>query len=83
MAYGAALSLHRKGLKIPEDVSLIGFDDLYHSIYVAPPLSTIHQPAYELGRLTASAILQMLADTKPTAVMPAPKLIVRESTAKP
>ncbi|MCX7262151.1 MAG: LacI family DNA-binding transcriptional regulator [Burkholderiales bacterium] len=83
MAYGAALSLHRKGLKIPEDVSLIGFDDLYHSIYVAPPLSTIHQPAYELGRLTASAILQMLADTKPTAFMPAPKLIVRESTAKP
>jgi LacI family transcriptional regulator len=83
MAYGAALSLHRKGLKIPEDVSLIGFDDLYHSIYVAPPLSTIHQPAYELGRLTASAILQMLTDTKPTAFMPAPKLIVRESTAKP
>jgi LacI family transcriptional regulator len=83
MAYGAALSLHRKGLKIPGDVSLIGFDDLYHSIYVAPPLSTIHQPAYELGRLTASSILQMLAGTKPTAVMPAPELIVRESTSKP
>jgi LacI family transcriptional regulator len=83
MAYGAALSLHRKGLRIPEDVSLIGFDDLYHSIYVAPPLSTIHQPAYELGRLTASSVLQMLAGTKPTAAMPAPELIIRESTAKP
>lgn len=82
MAYGAALSLHRRGLRIPEDVSLIGFDDLYHSIYVAPPLSTVHQPAYELGRLTASSILQMLAGTKPTAEMPAPELIIRESTAK-
>ncbi len=82
MAYGAALSLHRKGIKIPQDVSLIGFDNLYHSIYVAPPLSTIHQPAYELGRLTAASILQMLAGAKPTAVMAAPELIVRESTAK-
>lgn len=83
MAYGAALSLHRKGLRIPEDVSLIGFDDIYHSLYVAPPLSTIHQPAYEMGRLTASSILQMLAGNKPTATMPAPELIIRESTAKP
>ena len=83
MAYGAALSLHRKGLRIPMDVSLIGFDDLSHSLYVAPPLSTIHQPAYELGQLTASSILQMLVGSKPSAVMPAPQLIVRESTAKP
>jgi LacI family transcriptional regulator len=82
MAYGAALSLHRKGLRTPEDVSLIGFDDIYHSLYVAPPLSTIHQPAYEMGRLTASSILQMLAGNKPTAAMPAPELIIRESTAK-
>jgi LacI family transcriptional regulator len=82
MAYGAALSLHRKGLKIPEDVSLIGFDGLNQSLYVAPPLSTIHQPAYEMGRLTAASILQMLAGTQPTAVMAAPELIVRESTAK-
>ncbi len=82
MAYGAALSLHRKGLRTPEDVSLIGFDDIYHSLYVAPPLSTIHQPASEMGRLTASSILQMLAGNKPTAAMPAPELIIRESTAK-
>lgn len=82
MAYGAALCLHRKGLRIPQDVSLIGFDDLSHSLYAAPPLSTVHQPAYELGRLTASSILQMLAGNKPTSVMPGPELIVRDSTAK-
>jgi LacI family transcriptional regulator len=60
----------------------MGFDDLANSLYCAPPLSTIHQPAYELGRLAASAMLQLLAGKKPTAVMPAPVLIARDSTRR-
>jgi LacI family transcriptional regulator len=82
MAFGAALGLHRRSLRVPEDVSLVGFDDLPTSLYAIPPLSTIHQPAYELGRLAASAMLQLLAGTKPTVEMPAPRLIARESSRR-
>jgi LacI family transcriptional regulator len=81
MAFGAALALHQHGVRIPDDVSLIGFDDLAHSMYTTPPLSTIHQPAYELGGMAASAILSMLAGDKPSAVMTPPRLVVRHSTA--
>jgi LacI family transcriptional regulator len=82
MAFGAALSLHRHSLRIPDDVSLMGFDDLANSLYCVPPLSTVHQPAYELGRLAAASMLQLLTAQKPTAVMPAPVLIARESTRR-
>ena len=82
MAFGAALSLHRHSMRIPDDVSLMGFDDLANSLYCIPPLSTIHQPAYELGRLAASAMLQLLSDQKPEAVMPAPVLVSRDSTRR-
>ena len=81
MAAGAALGLFKHGLRVPEDVSLVGFDDLPTSVYATPPLSTIHQPAYELGRLAAASILQMIAGTPPTAELPPPELLVRGSSA--
>jgi LacI family transcriptional regulator len=80
MAFGAALGLHRHGLRVPDDVSLLGFDDLPGSLYTVPPLSTVHQPVAELGRLAAAAMLDLLAGRKPGAVMPAPQLVAREST---
>ena len=82
MAIGAALGLHRSSLRVPEDVSLVGFDDLPASMYSIPPLSTIHQPAYELGRLAASAMLQLIAGNKPTVEMPLPILMARESSRR-
>jgi LacI family transcriptional regulator len=81
MAFGAALALHQHGIRVPEDVSLVGFDDLAHSMYTTPPLSTIHQPAYELGSMAASALLSMLAGGKPAAMMTPPSFVVRHSTA--
>jgi DNA-binding LacI/PurR family transcriptional regulator len=45
-------------------------------------LSTVHQSAYEMGRLTAAAMLQLLAGQKPAVIVPAPKLIARESTQR-
>jgi LacI family transcriptional regulator len=83
MAAGAALSLFRHGLKVPDDVSLVGFDDLPTSMYATPPLSTIQQPAYELGRMAAASILQLIAGTEPDAVLPAPQLLIRESSQAP
>jgi LacI family transcriptional regulator len=82
MAFGAALSLHRHGLRVPDDVSLVGFDDLANSLYCVPPLTTIHQPAYELGRLAAQAMLQLLSQAVPMVEMPAPRLVLRESSRR-
>lgn len=79
MAVGAAHGLLRHGLRIPDDVSLVGFDDLPTSLYAFPPLTTVHQPAYELGQLAAEAMLTLLSGTKPLLQVPAPRLITRES----
>jgi LacI family transcriptional regulator len=80
MAFGAALALHRRALRVPGDVSLVGFDDLAGAVYSIPPLSTVHQPVYEVGQSAASAMLQLLAGQMPSATLPAPRFIVREST---
>lgn len=82
MAFGAALALHRRGLRVPDDVSLVGFDDLAGANYAIPPLSTVHQPAYELGHIAAQAMLQLLAGSKPSVAMPAPRFIARESSRR-
>lgn len=79
MAVGAAHGLLRCGLRIPDDVSLVGFDDLSTSLYAFPPLTTVHQPAYELGQLAAEAMLTLLAGKKPQLQVPGPSLIIRES----
>jgi LacI family transcriptional regulator len=80
MAFGAALGLHRRHLQIPQDVSLVGFDDLAGATYTVPPLSSVHHPVYELGQAAAQAMLQLLAGETPTAVLPAPRFISRESS---
>lgn len=82
MAFGAALALYRRGLRVPDDVSLVGFDDLAGANYAIPPLSTVQQPGYELGRIAAQAMLQLLAGEKPSFSMPAPRFIARESSRR-
>jgi LacI family transcriptional regulator len=83
MAIGACLSLHRRGLRVPEDCSVIGFDDLAMSRYCIPPLSTVQHPSYEIGHLAAQAMLGLLAGESPDLPVPMPKIVVRESTATP
>jgi LacI family transcriptional regulator len=80
MAFGAAVALHRKGLRIPDDVSMVGFDDLPGSSYVVPPLTTVRQAAFELGQLAAQSMLHMLTGKNYTSEMPRPQLMRREST---
>ncbi len=80
MAFGAALALHRRRLRVPDDVSLVGFDDIAGSVYSVPPLTTVHHPVHELGQLAAQAMLQLLAGETPALAMPAPRLMARESS---
>ena len=80
MAFGAALALYRRGLRVPADVSLVGFDDVAAAHYAIPPLTTVHQPVNETGQLAAAAMLDLLAGRKPQLQLPAPRLIGREST---
>ncbi len=61
MAYGARLALFESGLAVPEQVSLVGFDDLPWSSYLIPPLTTVRQPGYEMGLSAARGVLQMLS----------------------
>lgn len=79
MALGASLGLSRHSMRVPEDVSLIGYDDLASSLYANPPLSSVHQSAYELGQIAADALLQIMAGETPTVVLPPPRLVLRES----
>ena len=83
MAFGAALALHQRGLLVPQDISLVGFDDLPGAQYAVPPLSTVHQPVRDLGRLAAQAMLDLLAARKPKAVMPVPVMMPRASSGPP
>lgn len=83
MAYGARLALYRHGLNVPEDISLVGFDDLLSSAYATPPLTTVRQHMFELGRAAAEGILRLLADQDPQLPRFTPDLVIRASTAPP
>jgi LacI family transcriptional regulator len=79
MAYGARLGLHRQGMRVPEEVSLLGFDDLRVSRFMLPPLSTIRQPTLEYGIAAARAVLDLLHERPLFFPNFAPELVRRES----
>jgi len=62
MAYGAIRVALDRGLRIPEDLSLIGFDNIEFSSIMHPPLTTIHQPKYEMGQAAVEILLRLARD---------------------
>ncbi len=82
MAYGARLALFRRGLRVPDDVSLVGFDDQHPSAYTIPPLTTVRIPASEMGEAAAEAILKQLAGQSHKLPTLSADLVVRESVAR-
>ena len=84
MAYGAMLALSEAGLSVPDDMSLVGFDDLPHSAYTVPPLTTISQPVHMIGAMAASTVLAMVAGYQQSVRQSvAASLILRKSTMVP
>lgn len=62
MAMGALHALHRAGYRVPEDVSVVGYDDISLAAYTVPALTTIRQPAREVGQLAVTRLIERLND---------------------
>lgn len=79
-AYGVIKAIHDHGLKVPDDISVIGFDDLPTSQYFTPALTTLRQPIEEIGKTAAHSVLNFLSGEKHDDRLPPTDLIIREST---
>jgi LacI family transcriptional regulator len=79
MADGASFALHQRGIRVPEDVSLVGFDDLLASSFATPPLTTVKHSIYEIGKIAAKAMIKMIGNESLVPVTPPPELIIRKS----
>jgi LacI family transcriptional regulator len=84
-AIGAIRALRDANLRVPEDISVIGFDDIYVAGYHNPRLTTIRQPLHDMGETAARILLQRMQGFKdyPEEFAVAPELIIRETTAPP
>ncbi len=84
MALGLIHGLATRGVAVPEDISVIGFDDLPDARHFLPPLTTVRQDFHALGTLAMTSLLAALEDgSAPDYGMIEPELIVRDSTAAP
>jgi len=83
-ALGAVRISRERGLRIPEDVSLVGFDDLFVASYTSPPLTTVRQPKRQMGQMATQILFRLLdGEDNPNAIRVQGELIVRGSTAPP
>ena len=85
MAVGAMQTARGRGVAIPEDLSIVGFDDLEEAEIVTPALTTIRQPLAEMGRIAVSLLMRLLDNQRLEAlhVELGTRLVVRDSTAPP
>jgi LacI family transcriptional regulator len=86
-AIGAMGAIHEAGLRIPEDISVVGFDDIELSAYTQPALTTLHVPRRELAATAFRALYQgrmKLETAKPSRLehIIQPRLVIRHSTAQ-
>ena len=80
MAMGAIQQLSQMGKRVPEDISVVGYDNIASSETVTPPLTTVDQQAAELGRSAAEMLMAILNKRKPKSVVLPTQLIIRDST---
>jgi DNA-binding LacI/PurR family transcriptional regulator len=81
MTLGAVETIRREGLRIPQDIAVIGYDDMPWALALTPPLTVVRQPGYELGSRAMEMLLQRIRQPKrsPSVVMLHPELVVRGS----
>ncbi len=84
-AIGVIRALHEANLRVPEDVSVVGFDDIHLAAYNSPALTTVRQPLWEMGRLASETVLDRLGGAPDGSgfarqLTVEPELVVREST---
>ena len=82
-AYGAYSQLRKKGLRVPEDISLVGYDDIFFSELLDVPLTTVRQPIYDMGQEAAKQLVEEVESKTVShkCITFQPELIRRESTA--
>jgi LacI family transcriptional regulator, galactose operon repressor len=85
IAMGVFQAARARGLTVPDDLSVVGFDDTYGTPWTDPPLTTINQPLLDMGRVATRTVLQLARGETPDShhVQLATRLVVRESTARP
>ena len=85
MAFGLINTLRNMGLDVPDDVSVVGFDDLFLAQAFYPPLTTVSQPRAEIGQQAMTLLLEILDRGKPAAdLVEMPTVLkIRGSTAPP
>jgi DNA-binding LacI/PurR family transcriptional regulator len=82
-ALGAMRVVREQRLRVPDDVSIVGFDDLFLSSYTDPPLTTVRQPKHEMGSEATKILCGLLNGDKPKSQICKGELIIRQSTARP
>ena len=85
MAIGAIQQAKKQGFRIPQDLSIVGFDDIQFSQYCDPPLTTIAQPRYEIGKQSMLMLLEMLKgrEVQAGSRLLEANLVIRNSAAPP
>lgn len=81
IAYGAIAALEKRGLRVPEDVAVTGFDNILFSVHHKPSLTTVRQPMYEMGKTAAKLLLGLIngKDKSLKGIILPNKLMIRES----
>ena len=80
VAIGAMSAVYRRGMRVPEDLAVVGFDDIFLASHTHPPLTTIHVPAYGLGWTAAEVLVSMIeGDEEVASVTLETELVIRES----
>ena len=86
VALGTLQALQQRGLRVPEDLSLVAYDDLFAPLVIEPFLTVIEQPSYEMGKFAATLLLKRIAGQGPDGpqevILPT-RLIIRQSSSSP
>jgi DNA-binding LacI/PurR family transcriptional regulator len=85
MAIGVVKALAREGIRVPEDIAVVGFDDIFPGSLCDPPLTTIHQPMRLLGERACARLLDRIADPslRPATELLPTELVLRSSCGCP